>query len=78
MLSQDKLARINHLAKKAKEVGLTDGEKQEQQLLRQEYLKVFRGQMSDQLHTIKVVDDKGNDVTPKKLRESKLRRKGLH
>ncbi|KAA0547844.1 DUF896 domain-containing protein [Bacillus sp. BGMRC 2118] len=78
MLSPDKLSRINHLAKKSKEVGLSDEEKQEQQTLRQEYLKVFRGQMTEHLHTIKVVDDKGNDVTPKKLRDSKLKRKGLH
>lgn len=78
MLSQDKLARINHLAKKSKEVGLTEVEKGEQQLLRQEYLKAFRGQMTEHLHTIKVVDEEGNDVTPQKLKESKQRRKKLH
>lgn len=77
MLSQDKLARINHLAKKAKEVGLTIDEKSEQQQLRQEYLKAFRGQMTEHLHSIKVVDAKGNDVTPQKLQESKLKR-NLH
>jgi uncharacterized protein YnzC (UPF0291/DUF896 family) len=78
MLSQEKLARINHLSKKSKEVGLTQEELNEQQELRQEYLRVFRGQMTEQLHSIKVVDEKGNDVTPKKLQQSKQQRKNLH
>jgi uncharacterized protein YnzC (UPF0291/DUF896 family) len=78
MLSQEKLTRINHLSKKAKEVGLTSQEAEEQKQLRQEYLKTFRGQMVDHLHSIKVVDEKGNDVTPKKLKQSKNRRNNLH
>jgi uncharacterized protein YnzC (UPF0291/DUF896 family) len=78
MLSQEKLARINHLSKKAKEVGLTGQEVEEQKQLRQEYLKNFRDQMVDHLHSIKVVDEKGNDVTPTKLKQSKNRRNNLH
>ncbi|MEH7226122.1 DUF896 domain-containing protein [Bacillus sp. JJ1566] len=76
MLSKDKLNRINVLAKKAKSVGLTDKEKEEQQELRQEYLRVFRSSMTNTLHSVKVVDPEGNDVTPEKLKESK--RKRLH
>ncbi|MFZ3587822.1 DUF896 domain-containing protein [Bacillus sp. DJP31] len=78
MLSQEKMARINHLSKKAKEIGLTEEEKSEQKLLRVEYIKTFRGQMVEHLHAIKVVDPNGNDVTPKKLRQSKDQRKKLH
>ncbi|WP_456275399.1 DUF896 domain-containing protein [Bacillus sp. AK128] len=78
MLSQEKLARINHLSKKAKEVGLTGTEAEEQKQLREEYIKAFRGQMVDHLHSIKVVDETGNDVTPKKLKQSKKNRKNLH
>ncbi len=78
MISQEKMARINHLSKKAKEVGLTESEKHEQKLLRDEYIKNFRGQMVEHLHSIKVVDEKGNDVTPEKLRQSKKQRKNLH
>ncbi len=76
MLSKDKLDRINALAKKAKSVGLTDKEKEEQQELRQEYLRVFRSSMTNTLHSVTVVDPEGNDVTPEKLKESK--RKRLH
>ena len=37
-MTQEKIARINELAKKSKTTGLTDAEKAEQQTLRQEYL----------------------------------------
>ncbi len=37
------LKRINQLAKKEKEVGLTEIEKIEQTDLRKEYLQIFRG-----------------------------------
>lgn len=42
MLKKEKLERINHLAKKSKEQGLTDEEKKEQEALRKEYIKKFR------------------------------------
>ena len=35
-MTQEKIARINELAKKSKTAGLTDAEKAEQQALRQE------------------------------------------
>ncbi|MBM7094276.1 MULTISPECIES: DUF896 domain-containing protein [Alteribacter] len=71
MLSKDKIARINELARKSKGEGLSASESKEQQALRQEYLKSMRQSFKNQLHSVKVVDDKGNDVTPKKLKESK-------
>lgn len=74
MLSKDKMARINQLSKKSKVEGLTEAEAQEQQELRKEYLQTFRQSMTNHLHTIKVVDEKGNDVTPKKLKDSKKKR----
>lgn len=78
MLSKEKLARINELAKKAKtEEGLTLTEKKEQQDLRQEYLERFRGGMRNHIEGMKVVDDEGNDVTPDKLKEIQ-KDKGLH
>jgi uncharacterized protein YnzC (UPF0291/DUF896 family) len=74
MLPKEKIARINELAKKAKTSGLTAEEAREQQLLRQEYLKAFRQSITDTLHSVKIIDPNGNDVTPQKLKESKKRR----
>ncbi|EIT86881.1 hypothetical protein A374_04884 [Fictibacillus macauensis ZFHKF-1] len=71
MLTPEKLARINALAKKAKTDGLSKEETLEQKKLREEYLKNVRASFENRLHSIKVVDPNGNDVTPKKLKESK-------
>ena len=37
-MTQEKIARINELAKKSKTTGLTEAEKAEQQALRREYI----------------------------------------
>lgn len=74
MISPEKIARINALAKKAKLEGLTAEEKQEQLQLRAEYIAAFRESMIETLHTVKVIDPTGNDVTPKKLKDSKKKR----
>lgn len=69
---QKKIKRINELAAKAKSAdGLTEAELQEQKELRTAYLKEFRGHVEAHLHTITVVDAKGTDITPQKLRDSK-------
>ncbi|MGL4344289.1 MAG: DUF896 domain-containing protein [Cellulosilyticaceae bacterium] len=54
------IARINELAKKKKDEGLTPAELEEQQALRQMYLEIFRGNFKSQLdHTkIKTPDGK--------------------
>ncbi|RWZ60400.1 DUF896 domain-containing protein [Halobacillus fulvus] len=69
MLSKDKINRINELANKSKQEELTHAEKKEQQDLRQEYLKNARKSFKNQLKGVKVVDPKGNDVTPDKLKQ---------
>ena len=61
------LDRINELARKKKNKGLTESEQVEQTKLRKEYIKLFRNQVENQLATIKMVDEEGNDVTPDKL-----------
>ncbi|MBH9579965.1 hypothetical protein DOS68_03430 [Staphylococcus felis] len=73
MLSQEKLTRINELAKKKKEEGLTDLEAKEQSKLRSEYLETFRKSFKDQIENTKVIDPEGNDVTPDKLKEVQRR-----
>ncbi|MBY6267980.1 DUF896 domain-containing protein, partial [Parageobacillus thermoglucosidasius] len=45
MLSKQKMARINELARKAKSSGLTEEETLEQQQLRREYIQAFREAM---------------------------------
>lgn len=69
MLPNDKLARINELAKKAKKSTLTESEAKEQSKLRREYLEAFRASMKSTLKGVKVIDPEGNDVTPTKLKE---------
>ncbi|MGN0135444.1 DUF896 domain-containing protein [Anaerotignum sp.] len=49
--------RINELARKAKTVGLTEEEKIEQNLLRQEFLIKFRANFKAQLDKIEFVDE---------------------
>jgi len=73
MLSKEKLARINVLAKKAKGIGLTEIEAKEQSKLRGEYLQTFRASMLNTLKSVKVVDPEGNDVTPAKLKQVQRR-----
>ena len=71
MLSKEKMARINELARKAKTTGLTELEAKEQSKLRSEYLATFRSNMLETLTNTKFVDPLGNDVTPGKLKERK-------
>lgn len=66
---EDLIPEINMLANKSKTVGLSEDEKQRQQQLRAEYIKLFRANFKTQLESVKVVDEKGNDVTPKKLKK---------
>ena len=54
------IERINFLAKKAREVGLTDEEKIEQQKLRREYIDSVVGNLRSSLNSTYVVDEKGN------------------
>ncbi len=57
----DKLVqRINELAKKSREIGLTDEEKSEQALLRAKYIQKFRQGMENTLNNVYIMDSKGN------------------
>jgi len=68
MLSKEKLDRINILANKAKNGSLSESEKIEQKLLREEYLEAFRENFKRQLDNIEVryVDEDGNPVADQK------------
>ena len=75
MTFKDILTRINVLANKSKKEGLTEEEKEEQQRLRQEYLKSVRQSFTEQFKTMTVMDPDGKDVTPEKVKELKQRNK---
>lgn len=62
MISQEKIDRINQLAKKKKTEGLTPQEKKEQKALREEYIQSVRHSLKAQLDSIKIVDRDGNVI----------------
>ena len=57
MITNEKIKRINELARKSKAEGLTDEEKIEQTGLRKEYLGAVRENFESTLKSIKIVDD---------------------
>lgn len=58
MITEEKIARINELAAKAKtEEGLTEEEIVERQQLREEYLAAIRKNVREQLDRIEIVDE---------------------
>lgn len=61
-MTDEKIARINALAKKAKTEGLTDAEKKEQQELRAEYVADFRKSLKAQLDNTVVINPDGQLV----------------
>ena len=52
-----KIDRINELAHKSKKEGLTDAEKEEQRLLRQEFLAEIRADLKASLESIEFIED---------------------
>ncbi|MCH5190594.1 MAG: DUF896 domain-containing protein [Oscillospiraceae bacterium] len=59
-MEQKKIDRINELARKSKTVELTDAEKEEQAVLRREYIDSFKRSLTSQLDNMYIVDEKGN------------------
>lgn len=56
MITAETIARINELARKSREVGLTDSERAEQADLRRRYIDHIKSQVKVQLDSIKFVD----------------------
>jgi uncharacterized protein YnzC (UPF0291/DUF896 family) len=70
------IAKLNELAKKAKEGTITKEEEIEQRSLRKEYLENFRSGFKSQIEMMQVFDKDGKEVTPEKVRKIQ-REKGL-
>ena len=58
-MNEEKIARINELARKSKAEGLTEAEKQEQAILRQEFIASFRRNIKAQLDNVDIVNPDG-------------------
>jgi len=58
-MTQEKIDRINALARKQKSEGLTEDEKQEQAILRREYIESFKLSLVSQLENTYIVEPDG-------------------
>lgn len=58
-INDEQIKRINELYNKAKNEGLTDEEKAEQQMLRNEYIASFRANLRGTLDRIEIVNPDG-------------------
>lgn len=61
-MNEEKLARINELARKSKAEGLTEQERAEQADLRREYIEAVRRNLRGQLNNIDVKESDGSIV----------------
>ena len=59
-MKQEKLDRINALYHKSKAEGLSEEEKKEQKVLRQEYIDDFRRNLRGQLDNIDIQEEDGS------------------
>ncbi len=59
-MTEEKIKRINELARKQKAEGLTEEEKTEQAALRREYIEAYKKSLISQLENTYIVDEKGN------------------
>ena len=63
MTMEEKIARINALARKAKAEGLTDGEREEQAQLRRDYIDSVKENLKSQLDSLYELDEKSGKKT---------------
>lgn len=61
-MDEQKIKRINELYRKSKAEGLTEAEKKEQKVLRQEYVDSFRRNLRSQLDNIDIEEKDGTVV----------------
>ena len=59
-MTEEKIARINELARKSKAEGLTEEEAKEQQILRKDYIDAFKRNLRGQLDNISIKEEDGS------------------
>ncbi|EZH67352.1 hypothetical protein DH09_05310 [Bacillaceae bacterium JMAK1] len=67
MKSQERIDRMNELAKRSRTIGLSSREIEEQQSLRVEYFDNLRNTFRNQLQSVTLVNEDGQDVTPREV-----------
>lgn len=68
-MEQNKIDRINELAKKSREEGLSDAEKAEQMVLREEYIAGFRASLTGILSNTYIQTPDGKKVKVEKKKK---------
>ena len=61
-MDEQKIKRINELYRKSKAEGLTEAERQEQKVLRAEYLKAVKRNLRGQLNNIDIEEKDGTVI----------------
>ena len=74
-MTEEKIKRINELYRKSKAEGLTSAEKEEQAMLRSEYIASIRGNLQAQLSNIDVVNEDGTIENLGEMHAKKLANK---
>ena len=74
-MDKAKIDRINELAKKKKQEGLTFEETAEQNELRRQYIDEFKNSLRQQIESIKIIDDDGKSLTAKQYNEQQKKKK---
>ena len=72
ILNPQKIQRINELARKKKNIGLTDEELVEQKQLYREYIGEFRSSLRGQLENMVIENPDGTTINVKNLKKKKL------
>ncbi len=65
----EKINRINELARKSRKGGLTEEEKKEQNTLREEYISGFRNSLKSQLDSTVVINPDGTSYRLKQKKK---------
>ena len=74
-MDKAKIDRINELAKKKRQEGLTFEETAEQNELRRQYIDEFKNSLRQQIESIKIIDDDGKALTAKQYNEQQKKKK---
>ncbi len=68
-MTQEKIDRINELARKSRSCELSKEEKEEQKILRDEFRRDFVGNLTNHIECITLVDKDGKKTPVKDLRK---------